>query len=78
MQQSRCKRMRIERIEVFSYPVPFKAVFRHASASRAQRSLIVAVRADGETGYGEGCPRHYVTGETIESGVAFIREQLML
>ena len=68
--------MRIERIDVFSYPVPFKAVFRHASASRAYaENLIVAVRADsGETGYGEGCPRHYVTGETIESGVAFIRE----
>ena len=25
------------------------------------------------TGYGEGCPRSYVTGETVEGGAAFIR-----
>ena len=67
--------MRIERLDVFSFPVPFRAVFRHASASRSRaENLIVAARsADGLTGYGEGCPRDYVTGETMEGGAAFIR-----
>ena len=67
--------MRIESLDVFSFPVPFKAVFRHASASRSRaENLIVAARSDdGLTGYGEGCPRDYVTGETVEGGAAFIR-----
>ncbi len=67
--------MRIERLDVHSFPVPFKAVFRHASASRSRaENLIVAARsAEGITGYGEGCPRDYVTGETVEGGAAFIR-----
>ncbi len=67
--------MRIERLDVYSFPVPFKAVFRHASASRSRaENLIVAARSDdGITGYGEGCPRDYVTGETVEGGAVFIR-----
>ena len=66
--------MRIERLDVFSFPVPFKAVFRHASASRSRaENLIVSARSAGVTGYGEGCPRDYVTGETVEDGAEFIR-----
>lgn len=68
--------MVIERLEVFRFPVPFKVVFRHASASRAEAAnIIVSARSDcGQIGYGEGCPRSYVTGETVEGGVAFIRD----
>ena len=68
--------MRIQWLEVSSFPVPFRAVFRHASASRAQaENLIVAACSDsGNVGYGEGCPRQYVTGETVDGGAAFIRE----
>lgn len=68
--------MKIERIDSFRFPVPFKQVFRHASASRAQaENVIVAVRSiDGVVGYGEGCPRTYVTGESVASATAFIRQ----
>ena len=68
--------MHIQRLEVSSFPVPFRAVFRHASASRARaENIIVAAYAtSGEVGYGEGCPRDYVTGETVESAAAFIRK----
>ena len=68
--------MRITRLEVFRFPVPFKIVFRHASAKRAHaENLIVAAHSDcGHVGYGEGCPRRYVTGETVEGGVGFIGE----
>ncbi|MCY3820744.1 MAG: hypothetical protein OXH52_15525 [Gammaproteobacteria bacterium] len=67
--------MRISGLSVFAFPVPFKVVFRHASASRGRaENLIVAVHGDnGDVGYGEGCPRHYVTGETVPGGLAFIR-----
>ena len=67
--------MHIERLELFSFPVPFKVVVRHASASRAQaENLIVAAYSEcGQVGYGEGCPRAYVTGETVKGGAAFVR-----
>ena len=66
--------MRIEGLDVFTFGVPFKTVVRHASASRRRaRNLIVAARGpDGTTGWGEGCPRPYVTGETVESAAAFV------
>ena len=64
------------RFETFGFPVPFKVVFRHASASRARaENLIVAARGDdGRVGYGEGCPRAYVTGETLATAKAFVVE----
>ena len=67
--------MRVSGLSVFAFPVPFKVVFRHASASRGRaENLIVAAHGDdGEVGHGEGCPRHYVTGETVPGGLAFIR-----
>ncbi|NKB49452.1 MAG: hypothetical protein GKS02_08815 [Alphaproteobacteria bacterium] len=67
--------MRIERIDSYRFPVPFKQVFRHASASRAQaENVIAAVRSiDGVMGYGEGCPRSYVTGESVASAITFIK-----
>ena len=68
--------MRIESVDVRRFPVPFRLVFRHASASRSEAAnVIVAARGpDGTTGYGEGCPREYVTGETVESAAAFIEK----
>ena len=68
--------MKLDALEVFGFPVPFKLVFRHASASRASaENVIVAVRSsDGAIGYGEGCPRDYVTGETTGSAPQFIAE----
>ena len=66
----------IETFDVHTFPVPFKVVFRHALASRAEaQNIVVAARGpDGTTGYGEGCPREYVTGETVASAAAFVRE----
>ncbi len=48
--------------------VPLKATFRQASAARTHgESLWVEAARDGHRGYGEGCPRAYVTGETRAS-----------
>ncbi len=48
--------------------------FKHASADRtAAENVIVELRdEDGLCGYGEGCPRDYVTGETVQSAESFI------
>jgi L-alanine-DL-glutamate epimerase-like enolase superfamily enzyme len=64
--------MSIARLTLYKVLVPLKRVVRHASFERTEsESLIVKVTlADGTTGYGEGVPRSYVTGETIESTFA--------
>ena len=66
--------MKLDRLESFTFPVPFKVVFRHASASRrrAENFVVCATSDDGPTGYGEGCPRSYVTGEDVESCSRFL------
>lgn len=65
--------MKIERLDIYRFPVPFKQVFRHASASRrtAENVIVAARSANGVAGYGEGCPRAYVTGESVESAARF-------
>jgi L-alanine-DL-glutamate epimerase-like enolase superfamily enzyme/pimeloyl-ACP methyl ester carboxylesterase len=48
--------------------VPLKMTFRHASAARTHgESLWVEASRGDHRGYGEGCPRAYVTGETRAS-----------
>jgi L-alanine-DL-glutamate epimerase-like enolase superfamily enzyme len=66
--------MILKSIQPFSLSIPFKAAFKHASAERAatQTLLVKAHSREDIVGYGEGCPRAYVTGETIESAHAFV------
>lgn len=61
--------MSIRSVELFHVSVPLKSRVKHASHDRTSSdNLIVRVRLDdGTTGHGEGLPRPYVTGETIES-----------
>lgn len=48
--------------------VPLKMTFRQASAARTHGESLWVEAARGEhRGYGEGCPRSYVTGETRAS-----------
>lgn len=52
---------------------PFKVAFRHAAAERDAAQSVWVVASDGRcTGVGEGCPRRYVTGESVESALDFI------
>lgn len=62
--------------EIFSFPVPFRRVFRHSSASRklAENFIIRASINNQFTGWGESCPREYVTGESIASCRRFLRD----
>jgi L-alanine-DL-glutamate epimerase-like enolase superfamily enzyme len=66
--------MKIRSIEASVLAIPFKVAFKHASAERsAMQSLWVEVRtAHGAAGMGEGCPRDYVTGESLATAQAFV------
>lgn len=60
---------RVKRIELRRVAVPLRKEIKHASHSRIESdNLIVRVElSNGEVGHGEGVPRPYVTGETVES-----------
>lgn len=64
--------MRIRRLTAFIVRLPLKRPFRHASAVRqdSENILVCCELADGTTGWGEGVPREYVTGETPEGCLA--------
>lgn len=66
--------MRIKNFSVQSLNIPFKQAFAHASAVRAEtESVLVTVAGEsGLIGSGEGCPRSYVTGETVASIERFV------
>jgi len=60
--------MRIIDFTVYHVRIPLKKEIRHASHVRTSTdSLVVQCRLDsGQSGWGEGLPRAYVTGETLE------------
>jgi L-alanine-DL-glutamate epimerase-like enolase superfamily enzyme len=68
--------MRLASVAARSLAIPFNVAFRHASAERSvTQTLWVEARAHGgATGFGEGCPREYVTSESLESALAFVRQ----
>jgi L-Ala-D/L-Glu epimerase len=69
--------MSISTLQLFKVAVPLKKVVRHASFERSvSENLVVRVTlSDGIAGYGEGVPRSYVTGETLETAFAALESQ---
>lgn len=67
--------MRVRSLVVYRVRVPFRTVFSHARASRAETDNVVveAVTDAGVRGFGEGVPREYVTGETPASAIDYLR-----
>lgn len=66
--------MKITRIDTKSLAIPLKTTFKHASAERCvTETILVMAYSKDIVGYGEGCPRSYVTGENIESCINFIK-----
>jgi muconate cycloisomerase len=61
--------MKINRFDIVTVDIPMRQSVRHALAERsvARNILVAAHDADGNVGWGECCPRPYVTGETIDS-----------
>lgn len=74
--------MLIRSLEILTLNIPFRMGFKHAGAERsATQTIIVKVfMENGVMGCGEGCPREYVSGESIASCYRFfddIRNEMM-
>ena len=70
--------MRIIGATIYALRIPFAEAFSHSAKARTfSDSIVVRLRTeDGTVGYGEGVARAYVTGETVETSLAHIRERL--
>ena len=66
--------MILESIHASILEIPFKTTFKHASAERktTQTIWMTAHARSGARGFGEGCPREYVSAESLASAEAFI------
>jgi L-Ala-D/L-Glu epimerase len=69
--------MRIVGLRLYWVAVPLKKVVKHASFERSvSENLVVRVELDdGTVGYGEGVPRPYVTGETVETAFELLSKR---
>ena len=67
--------MRIVELTAFHVRIPLRRRIRHASHTRTSTDNIIVgcVLEDGTVGFGEGVPRDYVTGETIDSAIQLLR-----
>ncbi len=63
-------------VEVRTAELPFRFSFGHALAERRSSTNVYVkiTLADGTTGFGEGVPRGYVTGETPEGALEAVQE----
>ncbi len=70
--------MRIIGGKIYALQIPFVEAFAHSTKERKfSDSFVVRLTSeDGIEGYGEGAARPYVTGETVETSVEYIKNQL--
>jgi L-alanine-DL-glutamate epimerase-like enolase superfamily enzyme len=67
--------LKIVALTAYQVRIPLRRRIRHASHTRTETEnlLIRCTLDDGSEGFGEGVPRDYVTGETIDSALALLR-----
>jgi len=67
--------LKIVELTAFQVRIPLRKPIRHASHTRDSTDNVVVrcVLDDGTEGYGEGVPREYVTGETIDSALDLLK-----
>lgn len=68
--------MKVISLELFLVRLPFRIRFEHRAAVRKESAGLLAriVLSDRTVGWGEGIPRAYVTGETVEAAAQAVRE----
>src|SRR5437763_3368541 len=68
-------RMNVAELTAYHVRIPLRKPIRHASHTRDATDNVVVrcVLADGTEGFGEGVPREYVTGESVESALALLK-----
>ncbi|HEX6840284.1 MAG TPA: enolase C-terminal domain-like protein [Stellaceae bacterium] len=60
-------------LSIASLAIRFRHRFAHAAATRAEAAnVLVRLAIGGAVGLGEGCPRRYVTGETVDGARDFL------
>ena len=67
--------MEITQVKIYPVQLPFSADFSHSLRKRSRvKNIVVEVVAERDTlsGYGEGAPRSYVTGESQDSTITSI------
>ena len=71
--------MKIAGFEVLIVEIPMKVSVEHALAERnvARNVLVAAHDTEGKTGWGEACPRSYVTGETVKGARDTLRTLIL-
>ena len=71
--------MRLTKIQLYLLQIQLCMPIKHHLAERTHsENLVVKVVTDsGVAGYGEGIARKYVTGETMESSLVFLQDQLI-
>src|SRR5262249_21685864 len=67
--------MRVVELTAVHVRIPLRETIRHASHTRIDTDnlLVRCMLEDGTQGFGEGVPRQYVTGETIDSALDLLR-----
>src|SRR5207248_1723007 len=67
--------MKIKELIARQVRIPLRKPIKHASHSRTETDnvLVRCVLDDGTVGHGEGVPREYVTGESIDSVLDLLR-----
>jgi muconate cycloisomerase len=71
--------MRVKEITAWQVRIPLKKPIQHASHTRTETdNVVVRVVLDDRTeGFGEGVPRHYVTGETVDSVLVLLQRSAL-
>jgi muconate cycloisomerase len=66
--------MRVVQLTGYQVRIPLRKPIKHASFTRTSTDnvLVQCVLDDGTVGFGEGVPRDYVTGETIDSALELL------
>ena len=67
--------MAVDKITIYNLKIPFSRTIKHRLYTRNETESIVVVIQDsgGNQGVGEGTPREYVTGETLEKSLKAAR-----
>jgi muconate cycloisomerase len=67
--------VKVVELTAYHVRIPLRKPIRHASHVRSETEnvLVRCVLADGTEGFGEGVPREYVTGETVDSALELLR-----
>ncbi len=71
--------MIIKKVDIWHLNCKFRYPFKHKLATHTgSDNLVVRLTTDqGISGFGEGIPRDFVTGETLEASLAFLQDKLV-